>query len=232
MWYCKADYVLINLLIQRRTYDLDQLLSKMLASAKQPVEVLSTITEYNDQEIAFYMRHVLRDAPLHDHALVDRLIFAMGHSYLHAVVSCDFVRFGSTQACQYRIQSLLESETQPASLIDWIFNHTLANLDTEILSRVKQAPSFNLVMECDMGWQRLRKLHQYVAHECLHTMNRLLGFNMCSIPSSYMPNDHPHIKLLIENSRIVGRITPTLVYASSHWSYHASFVPWDKAKYS
>lgn len=230
MWYCKADYVLINLLIQRRTYDLDQLLSKMLASAKQPVEVLSTITEYNDQEIAFYMRHVLRDAPLHDHALVDRLIYVMGHSFLHAVVACDFVRYGSTKASHYRIQSLVHSETQPESLLEWLLDHTLANLDTEIHSRLKRILSFNAMMGSEMGWQRLCKLHRYIAQECLHIMNRLLDFNMCSIPSSYMPNDHPHIKSLIENSRIVGRITPTLVYASSHWSYHASFVPWDKSQ--
>lgn len=189
----------------------------------KPIHTLSLMTNYAPWETAYYIRHVLEDVPLQDHSLIDRLIDLTGQSFSHAVVACNFVRFGSAQAPHFRIRALVEPPPELLALPARMLSYTLLNIDIEIRSKLQQMPSIDALVTHDVDWSQLCDLHRFIAQECLHKMNELLRFNICSIPSSYISNDNPRIEPLVQQARDTGRITPALIYACFHWAYHASF---------
>lgn len=195
----------------------------MLTSASDPQRDLSLIGKFPRWDIALYVRHVLRDVPLQDHSLVDRLIDSVKDSFLHAVVACHYVRHSPAQTPHYCLRSLVDHGTNALLYPILIFSHTLATLDDEILSQLKGDPLFHEIATNIVGWDQLCKLHHCIARICVHTMERLLSYNICLIASSYVQTNGTDTQHLVELAKREGRITSALIYACSHWTYHTSF---------
>lgn len=199
----------------------------MLSSATNSRDKLSVIEVFSRSDTAYYIRHVLQDVPLQDLSLVDDLIETTEHEFMSAVYACGYIRFGPKGNPNDRMQVLLESQRDPESLIEELFNSTLENLDVDIRTQLMmENPSFSPIVTGgrQRGWLQLCQLHCHIACTCLHMMNKLLCFNICCIPTSYAENNDAHIQELVQLAHGEGQITPALTYACSHWPYHASFV--------
>lgn len=191
-----------------------------------PPDDLSVIEIFSSSEIAYYIRHILQSVPFQDLSLMDTLIHATERDFTSAVGACIYMRFGLNNGPDDLIQILLHSRVATQSLSDIMLHHTLKTLDGEILAELKEDASFSAIVSSrrPSNWPQLYELHRRILHICLRTMTTLLRFNICSIPSSYIRNDHPSIQQLVQNAKNKGDITSALAYACSHWAHHASFV--------
>lgn len=220
---CNFRHVSYNSCTQHRTQDTEQRLSLICTAARRCREDLSFSATLPRRDIALYVRHVLCDVPLQDYSLVDDLVDIVGDSLSNAVIACDFVHCGPAQEPHYSIRALVNYQPNNESLPSRILNHTLANLDNDIYLQLEQDSTFDSTTTKHMDWVQLCKIHSLIARACLRTMDRLLRFNICSIPSSYTLNNDARFPGSRQPAQDKGQISSALTYACTHWMYHVWF---------
>lgn len=196
----------------------------MVSLASSLQDTLLLRQEYLPWEIAYYVRHDLQNISFHDLSSVDNLIEMTKSSFTDAMAACAYMHLRPEYASHYRIQTLLQEQSMCSSLvIGWMWDQTQLDLDAEILAHLKKEPMLDNIFKGNGNWQQLCDLHSLIAVECLGVMDRSLRFNICSIPTSYKQNDDPQMKALFWQAQSEKHITSALVYACSHWVYHALF---------
>lgn len=190
----------------------------------------SPVNTFSRWEVAFYIRDLLlQDFEFPDPSLVDALIDATWVSLPNAALACALVRFGPEQSAHHRLSILLGYPPLPYPVLaSDTFYDSFGSFGAEESVELKNATSFDARMKIIRNSPKLGDTHGTIAYGCLHVMNTLLRFNICSISSSYSINNSYEVFQLFESAQRKGHITPALLYACSHWSYHASFVPSDQ----
>lgn len=204
---------------------MDQSLKDMFSSAAKIKRHISITEHYSHWEIVLYIRHSLQDVLIQDLSLVDRLISMKGLSFRFAAIACDFVRFAPAQLPDDCLRVLLHAPASYPTLNfeERLFDHTIANLDTELHTQLKRDLLWAAISRGSKDWLYLCELHRLIALACLRAMNSTLRFNIWSFPSSYLPNCHSRIQELVRIAQSEGQVSSLLIYACSHWAYHVSF---------
>lgn len=171
------------------------------------------------------MRHVLQNIRLQDMALIDHLIDIAGHSFNKAVVTSTFVSLGPGYTPYDRVQLVLDPSTGLGDIIQQMLNHTLAKLDADLLTQLKEEPSFKALTVANKSWRQVCEVNRLISLVCLRTMDNMLHFNICSIHSSYLSNNDPRVQQKFQIAQDKGYITSALIYACSHWAFHVHFAP-------
>lgn len=212
-------------LIQFRSRNIMTRLKNMLSVATTSHQNPSLLGTVERWEIVLYIRDFLREMSLPDLSLVDVLIDVAGNSLSDASFACALVRFGSEDSMYHRLPMLLGCTPPPYSIaaVDTL-SVICGELDTEISAEISNASRFNAILKTLRDSSKLGGLHRDIAFSCLRTMNELLQFNQCSVPSSYTPNSGSQGEELFQDAQRKGHITPALLYACSHWAHHASLV--------
>lgn len=183
----------------------------------------SHFNTFSRWEVVLYIRDVLREVPLPDCSLVDDLIAATGDSFADAAFVCALLCFSPPHTAQLQLQILLGYHAQlPPNAVEQSIHDIFNNLNAEISTQPKDAPLFNVMLSTVRSSPKLYEVHRLIALGCLRTMNDLLRFNICSIPSVYIGNNSSEVENLVQNAQQKGKITSALVYACTHWAYHAS----------
>lgn len=183
---------------------------------------------FSHWEASLFIRHTLHGVTIRDHSLVDQLIDSNMDSFVHAITLCDLVRHAPYHMAEIRLQTLLRPPDASPFILERIMKTTLDDLDPDILTSVKNHPSFQEISNVGMTWATIHDLHRVIAMVCFHTMNTLLQFNLCSIPTSYLPNSSKKVQRLIRRAKRKARISSSLIYACSHWIYYSLIVSLDQ----
>jgi len=97
-----------------------------------------------------------------------------------------------------------------ASFPDFLFTQARA---TFRISLQQNDPTHDINVFCNASAH-----HAVLAHRCFSVMQKMLHFNMCNLPSSYIfDSDVPDL-----SDQIQKKLTSTLQYASRHWAKHLS----------
>lgn len=209
--------------LKRRTDLTVQQLANMIFSP----ELKDTLRgkTYSHWDVGCYIRHNLRNVPLQDLSVVDRLIMKTGPSLKRAILTCLFIHIGPGGAIASCLQSVVDSPTAPAANLDSEHSMNLMSDTWEQHTQLREEPKFNTAPQAVEISPNLRNLHGVIVLGCLRTMNEHLCFNICSIPTSYIANDSYKMEKLFQNTQHPKNLFSALIYACTHWAYHASMSP-------
>lgn len=197
----------------------------MLSLATSSQDDLSLMKPFSRREISVYIRHLLREVPLEDPSLVDHFIDLAGSSFTGATFACALVRFGPANTSHDCIQVLLGHRHHSLPVVvKGMFSKLLERCSLQNSPYSTNNSPFHAIVRSDQKSPDLCDLHLHIVLGCLRTMDEMLRFNICNIPSSYMPNSDAQVEQHFQDAQRKGVITCALVYACLHWPHHASFV--------
>lgn len=175
-------------------------------------------TEYSRGDIATYVRYSLRNIIISDLSLVDDLANRLD-SFAWTAAACRFVSSGIPNGAEDRLIKILSYEDNSSDLFELILQQVLDELDPHVLRSMDTDPSFARCLRGELSWHRVCELHRTIALRCFNVMARELHFNICRLPTSYLPNNSiPGLE-----ERVRDYISPQLMYACMKWTYHCSF---------
>lgn len=175
-----------------------------------------------------FIRHVFRDITLQDASLVDQLVTAVGGSFQDASTACSIVCCVPDNAADIRLRMVLTSRNASPFILERLLKQTMVALDSELRAVVHNHSDFPGTNNTNTSWSTIGELHCLIALVCLDAVDKTLRFNVCGIHTSYLPSKDEEVQEHIQQAKVEGRLTSTLIYACLGWAYHAAFLPLDE----